>query len=89
MFTFGDNDLELMALGVADYAHHSGDEYDREFAGHYSLVNVGGKLKFKYVKIIAVWLITYDQQLPFGRVRSLHAEPDSLADCGRLDLKPM
>ncbi|KAL9617981.1 MAG: hypothetical protein Q9160_007286 [Pyrenula sp. 1 TL-2023] len=42
VFTSDDNDLELMALGAADYKHHSGEEYDREFAGHYILENVGG-----------------------------------------------
>ncbi|KAL9618246.1 MAG: hypothetical protein Q9160_007016 [Pyrenula sp. 1 TL-2023] len=54
IYTYGDNDLELMALGKVGYKHHSGEDGgEREWAGHYSLEKVaGGDLKFKLVKII-------------------------------------
>lgn len=56
IFTYGEDDLELMSLGTVGYKYHSGDSgRDREWAGHYSLEKVkGGGLKFKYVKIIGV-----------------------------------
>lgn len=54
VFSSGDNDLELMALGKVDYVHHSGTPHSKDWAGLYRLVKTGNALKFKEVKIIAV-----------------------------------
>ena len=50
VYSFGNNDHELMALGIVNY----GKDESHEWAGRYSIVNDAGGLMFKHVHIILV-----------------------------------
>ncbi|KAH6614678.1 hypothetical protein B0J18DRAFT_439904 [Chaetomium sp. MPI-SDFR-AT-0129] len=53
VYTFGANDLELLALGQVEYKDPEGGSHNEEWAGRYSIVpGPAGKLLFRHVQII-------------------------------------
>jgi hypothetical protein len=55
VFTFGEDDLQLMVLGKVGYNFEDGTSHEREWVGRYEIVkDHDGKLKFKKVQIILV-----------------------------------
>jgi len=55
IYTFGDDQMELMVLGKVEYKFHEGHGHDTDWTGRYSLGrDEDGTLKFKEMQIIMV-----------------------------------
>jgi len=65
VYSFGSNDLELLALGEVDYKFKDGTVHKDNWAGRYTIVkDDAGELKFKHVEIIIVSRDLY--LIPYG-----------------------
>lgn len=55
IFTFGSDDMNLMAYGRVGYKYPEGTTNMKEWAGRYKIVKGGdGELRFTYVQVILV-----------------------------------